>query len=59
MKSKNFEFLKPKWSELAALGGFAEAYMCADPESAVVKLRLFAENLIKDIYRDLRLPEIG
>lgn len=27
------------------------------PASALVKLRLFAENLTKDIYRDLRLPK--
>ena len=45
------------WPELAELGGFAEAYAHADPASALVKLRLFAENLTKDIYRDLRLPK--
>ena len=28
-----------------------------DPASALVKLRLFAENLTKDIYRDLGLPK--
>ena len=57
MKSKNFEILRDGWPELAALGGFAEAYAHADPASALVKLRLFAENLTKDIYRDLRLPK--
>lgn len=57
MKSKNFEFLHNKWPELAALGGFAEAYVYADPASAMVKLRLYAENLTKDIYRDLSLPK--
>ena len=56
MKSVNFEILRERWPELAALGGFAESYAHADPASALVKLRVFAENLTKDIYRDLRLP---
>lgn len=57
MKSINFEILRPRWPELAELGGFAEAYAHADPASALVKLRSFAENVTKDLYRDLRLPK--
>ena len=57
MNSRNFEILRPAWPELAALGGFAEAYARTDPASALVKLRLFAENFTKDIYRDLALPK--
>lgn len=57
MKSENFEFIRTKWPELASLGGFAEAYTHTDPASALVKLRLFAENMTKDIYRDLALPK--
>jgi type I restriction enzyme R subunit len=57
MKSLNFEILRSRWPELADLGGFAEGYAHADPASALIKLRLFAENLTKDIYRDLRLPK--
>ncbi|KAB2951043.1 MAG: DUF4145 domain-containing protein [Rhizobiaceae bacterium] len=57
MMSPNFDILRARWPELAQLGGFAEAYAHADPASALVKLRLFAENLTKDIYRDLRLPK--
>ncbi|MCY4459635.1 MAG: DEAD/DEAH box helicase family protein [Albidovulum sp.] len=57
MKSVNFEILRNRWPDLAALGGLAEAYAHADPASALVKLRLFAENLTKDIYRDLELPK--
>jgi type I restriction enzyme R subunit len=57
MKSANFEILRDGWAELAELGGFAEAYAHADPASALVKLRQFAENMTKDIYRDLRLPK--
>ncbi len=57
MKSRNFEILRGVWPELASLGGFAEAYAHDDPVSALVKLRLFAENLTKDIYRELSLPK--
>src|ERR1700749_798780 len=57
MNSVNFEILRQNWPELAELGGFAEAYAHADPASALVKLRLFGENLTKDIYRDCRLPK--
>ena len=57
MKSVNFEILRDSWPELAVFGGFAESYAHADPASALVKLRLFAENLTRDIYRDLRLPK--
>ena len=56
MKSINFEILRDGWPDLAAFGGFAESYAHEDPASALVKLRLYAENLTKDIYRDLRLP---
>jgi type I restriction enzyme R subunit len=57
MTSVNFEILRDRWPELAELGRFAEAYAHADPASALLKLRLFAETLTKRIYRDLRLPQ--
>jgi hypothetical protein len=53
LKSNNFEMLRNRWPELAALGGFAEAYAIHDPASALVKLRLFAENLTKVRFREL------
>ena len=56
MKSRNFELLRECQPALAELGGFAEAYVHADPASALVKLRLFAENLTKDIYHARSLP---
>ncbi len=59
MKSENFEFLRDDWPELAALGGFAEAYAHTDPASSLVKLRLFGENVTKGIYHKLRLPKPG
>jgi type I restriction enzyme R subunit len=57
MKSLNFEILSKRWPELATLGGLAEAYAHADARSALFNLRLFAENLTKDVYRDLSLPK--
>src|SRR5437660_1183206 len=56
MKSLNFEFLRGKRQELAALGGFAEHYAYPDPASALVKLRTFAEQLVLDIYHEMGLP---
>ena len=56
MKSENFEFLRERWPELASLGGFAESYTYADPASALVKLRLLAENLTRDVYSELAFP---
>jgi type I restriction enzyme R subunit len=57
MKSVNFEFFRPHKPELASLGGLAEAYSHADPQSALVKLRTFAEILVSSIYRELTFPE--
>lgn len=51
MKSENFEIIREGWPELAALGGFAEAYAHPDPASALVKLRLFAENWVLPRFR--------
>ncbi len=56
MKSINFEFLRDSWADLAALGGFAESYAHTDPQSALVKMRMFAERLVGGIYRQLGLP---
>src|SRR6185437_16068179 len=57
MRSQNFDLLRRRWPELASLGGFAESYAYADPTSALVKLRSFAENITQDIYTALALPK--
>ena len=56
MQSKNFEFLRPTWPELANLGGFAEVYLHTDPSGSLVKLRILGENLVKNVYSELNLP---
>ena len=55
MKSLNFEFLRPKWPELAGLGGFAEAYAHPDPVGSIAKLRVFCEQVVEWIHHDQRL----
>ncbi|QQS48543.1 MAG: DEAD/DEAH box helicase family protein [Acidobacteriota bacterium] len=57
MKSINFEFIRPHHEELAMLAGFAESYVHNDPSSALVKLRTFAEEFVRDLYFKLGLPE--
>jgi type I restriction enzyme R subunit len=56
MKSVNFEFLRPRWQDLAALGAFAEQYAHPDPPSALVKLRSYAEQIVSFIYHQQGLP---
>ncbi len=58
MKSINFEFLRPKWPELASLGGFAESYAHTDPIGSISKLRAFCEQAAKFIHHELRLPRL-
>ena len=57
MNSLNFEFLRPKWPELAGLGGFAEAYAHADPVGSITKMRVFCEQVVEWIHHDQRLPK--
>ncbi len=56
MESTNFEMLRQHWPDLASLGGHAEAYVFDDPQSALIKLRCFAEKLVGIVYREWALP---
>lgn len=58
MTSHNFEFLRSHWVDLANLGGHAEQYAFSDPQSALVKLRCYAEMLTGEVYRIFRLPTL-
>jgi type I restriction enzyme R subunit len=58
VNSRNFEFLRLHTPELADLGGFAEHYAHSDPASALVKLRLFGENLIADFLQHHKVPRL-
>ena len=59
MQSQNFEHLRPHWPELANLASHAEKYTFDDPQSALVKLRCFAELLVGIVYREFRLPSLA
>ena len=58
MTSVNFEFLRPGNEVLANLGGLAEAVLHVDPGSALTRLRSFAEELTKTIYKEETLPRL-
>lgn len=60
MESRNFEMLRARWSHLADLGAFAEQYLYNDPSSALVKLRMYAEQMVQWVYEivGLEVPEI-
>ncbi len=51
MKSVNFEFLRAQRPLLADLAGFAESYAHADAPSAMVKVRVFLEDVVEYLYR--------
>lgn len=58
MKSVNFEFLRAGNELLANLAGLAEAVLHIDPGSALTRLRSFAEELTKSIYKEEALPRM-
>lgn len=58
MKSVNFEFLRCGNELLANLAGLAEAVLHIDPGSALTRLRSFAEELTKSVYKEELLPRM-
>ena len=56
VESINFEFLRERWPSLAEVGGFAEAYAHPDPQSAVVKMRTFAELMVGELFKSQDRP---
>jgi len=58
MKSTNFEFLRPENENLANLAALAEAVAFIDPGSSLTRLRSFAEEVTKSIYKEENLPRL-
>lgn len=58
MQPANFDFLKPENETLANLGRLAEAVLYIDAGSALTRLRSFAEELTKAIYKEELLPRM-
>ncbi len=52
----NFGFLAAHDPQLAALAQRAEAYLAPDPNTCLIKLRQFAELLIKHVTAGLNIP---
>jgi len=52
----NFRPLLSRWPDLYEHASFAESYAYSDPQTAIIKLRCFAEVLVGFIFQDLRLP---
>ncbi len=56
MKSSNFHFLNDQWGLLANLGETAEQNVFGDPNTTLIKLRMFAETLTKYVlaYEEIK-----
>ena len=59
MTTSNFHFLQKCQPQLAELGKHAELYAYTDPQSAVMKLRCFAELYVGFVYKELSLLSYG
>lgn len=55
-QSMNFEHIQKRWPQLHQLAAFAEEYVTSDPQSALVKLRCYAEKVVGYLYKELQLP---
>ena len=56
MKSTNFQPLKNRWPKLYEHVNSAEQYVHTEPQTAIIKLRCFAEQLVGILYKELNLP---
>lgn len=56
--SSNFSFLREKWGVLANLGETAENNVFTDPQTTLMKLRLFAETMSKYILASDNIVEV-
>ena len=57
MLKSNFSFLEERWSLLASIGMMAEKYIYTDSNSCLIKLGLFAESVVRLIFKLDNLDE--
>lgn len=57
MTTSNFAFLKDKWPVLADLGEMAEHNLYRDPNTTLIKLRIFTESMARIILACENLAE--
>jgi type I restriction enzyme, R subunit len=55
--TSNFAFLSAHLPQLTALGQLAEKNLYVDPSTTLVKLRIFTEQVVKNIWQVEELPE--
>ncbi len=53
----NFDFLQTKWPILARLGELAEKNLNTDPNTTLIKLRIFGETLAKFVLAEEKMDE--
>jgi len=52
----NFEFLRQYWPTLADIASLAESYLYTDPNSSIMKMGMFAERLVGEIFIFEKIP---
>ena len=52
----NFEFLRQYWPTLADIASLAESYLYTDPNSSIMKMGMFAERLVGEIFVFEKIP---
>lgn len=58
METKNFAFLMHYHQQLGELASLAEKVLYIDAGSCLIRLRSFAEEMVKTIYQEEKLPRI-
>lgn len=53
----NFEFLKKDWELLAKIGEMAEYTLYKDPNTSIMKIRQFGEELVKIMFKVERISD--
>ena len=48
--TSNFDFLNSYWPVLAQTGAIAESYLYTDPNSSMIKIGMFAEQVVAEIF---------
>lgn len=51
----NFEFLRKYWPQLADMASLAESYLYTDPNTALIKVGMFAEQVVAEVFTFERL----
>ena len=55
----NFDFLRQYWPSLADMASLAESYLYTDPNTTLIKVGMFAEQVVAEMFacENLRAPD--